>query len=38
LSHPNIVAVHDYGRAGEYPFLLMEFIDGVNLRRLLNGT
>ena len=35
LSHPHIVTVHDFGRAGEFYFLLMEFVDGVNLRQLL---
>jgi tRNA A-37 threonylcarbamoyl transferase component Bud32/tetratricopeptide (TPR) repeat protein len=35
LTHPNIVAVHDFGRAGGFYFLLMEFVDGVNLRQLL---
>jgi serine/threonine protein kinase len=35
LNHPNIVTVHDFGeREGRY-FLLMEFVDGVNLRELL---
>jgi predicted Ser/Thr protein kinase len=37
LSHPHIVGVHDFGKAGGYFFLLMEFVDGVNLRQLLNG-
>jgi len=32
LQHPNIVAVHDAGRAGPYLFLLMEYVDGMNLR------
>ncbi len=32
LSHPNIVTVFDFGRAGEYYYLTMEFVDGVNLR------
>jgi tRNA A-37 threonylcarbamoyl transferase component Bud32 len=36
LSHPNIVAVHDVGRAGEYYYFVMEYIDGVNLRQLLH--
>jgi len=36
LTHPNIVAVHDHGQAGPYHYLLMEFVDGVNLRHLLN--
>jgi tRNA A-37 threonylcarbamoyl transferase component Bud32 len=35
LNHPNIVAIHDFGQAGGYYFLLMEFVDGVNLRQLL---
>jgi serine/threonine protein kinase len=35
LSHPNIVAVHDFGEAGGFYYLLMEFVDGVNLRQLL---
>ncbi len=35
LSHPHIVAIHDFGKAGDYFYLLMEFVDGVNLRQLL---
>jgi len=35
LSHPNIVAVHDFGEAGGLYYLLMEFVDGPNLRQLL---
>ncbi|HEY2574477.1 MAG TPA: serine/threonine-protein kinase, partial [Verrucomicrobiaceae bacterium] len=35
LSHPHIVAVHDFGQAGGFYYLLMEFVDGVNLRQLL---
>ena len=37
LSHPNIVAVHDFGEAGPFFFLLMEFVDGVNLRQALRA-
>jgi serine/threonine protein kinase len=33
LNHPNIVTVHDFGRAGELYFLMMEYIDGANLRQ-----
>lgn len=33
LNHPNIVTVHDFGQAGGFFFLLMEFVDGVNLRQ-----
>lgn len=35
MNHPNIVTIHDFGLAGGYYFLLMEFVDGVNLRQLL---
>jgi serine/threonine protein kinase len=34
LNHPNIVAVHDFGRAGELHYLVMEFVDGANLRQI----
>ncbi len=37
LSHPHIVTVHDFGQAGGFYFLLMEFVDGVNLRQLLQS-
>ena len=32
LSHPNIVTIYDFGQAGEYCYLVMELVDGVNLR------
>ncbi len=35
LNHPHIVAVHDFGEAGGHFYLLMEYVDGANLRRLL---
>ena len=35
LNHPNIVGVYDFGHAGGFYYLLMEFVDGVNLRQLL---
>jgi serine/threonine protein kinase len=34
LNHPNIVMVHDFGRAGALHYLLMEFVDGGNLRQV----
>lgn len=37
LNHPNIVTIHDFGQAGGFYFLLMEFVDGVNLRQLLRS-
>jgi serine/threonine protein kinase len=35
LSHPGIVAIHDFGHAEGLYFLVMEFVDGVNLRQLI---
>ncbi|HKW30414.1 MAG TPA: serine/threonine-protein kinase [Verrucomicrobiae bacterium] len=35
LSHPNIVTVFDLGKSGSLYYFLMEFVDGVNLRQLL---
>src|SRR5207302_5739398 len=33
LNHPNIVTIHDFGQANGYFYLLIEFVDGVNLRQ-----
>ena len=35
LDHPHIVTVYDSGQAGGFFYLLMEFVDGANLRQLL---
>jgi len=35
LSHPNIVAVYDFGAEGGFFFFAMEFVDGTNLRQIL---
>ncbi|WP_218018226.1 Stk1 family PASTA domain-containing Ser/Thr kinase [Nocardia shimofusensis] len=35
LSHPALVAVYDQGIDGEYPFLIMELVQGGTLRELL---
>ena len=35
LSHPHIVTIHDFGVTGGLYFLVMEYVDGVNLRDLL---
>ncbi|HEY8961583.1 MAG TPA: protein kinase [Luteolibacter sp.] len=35
LSHPHIVTIHDFGQTGGLFYLVMEFVDGVNLRELL---
>ncbi len=37
LSHPNIVTIHDFGQAGGFFYLLMEFVDGVNLRQAMEA-
>ena len=37
LSHPNIVTIHDFGQAGGFYYLLMEFVNGVNLRQAMNA-
>ncbi|HUG18374.1 MAG TPA: protein kinase [Planctomycetaceae bacterium] len=34
LSHPNIVTAHDAEQAGDLHFLVMEFVDGIDLSRL----
>jgi len=38
LNHPNIVGIHDSGQAGGYYFLIMEFVDGVNLRQAVRNN
>lgn len=37
LNHPNIVAVYDFGLSGGFFYLLMEFVDGVNLRQAMRA-
>jgi serine/threonine protein kinase len=34
LSHPNIVAIYDFGQSGGYRYFLMEYVDGLNLRQI----
>jgi predicted Ser/Thr protein kinase len=34
LNHPNIVTVFDLGKSGSLYYFLMEFVDGMNLRQL----
>src|SRR5207302_644030 len=35
LSHPHIVAVHDFGQVAGLYYFVMEFVDGVNLRHMM---
>ena len=37
LSHPRITNVYDFGQTGGLFFLVMEFIDGVNLRQAIRA-
>lgn len=37
LQHPNIVSVFDIGETGGYCWLLMEYVDGVNLRQVMQS-
>jgi serine/threonine protein kinase len=37
LSHPNIITIYDFGDAGGYYHLLMEYVDGVNLRQAMGA-
>lgn len=37
LDHPHIVTIYDFGQAGGHFYLLMEYVDGVTLRQLVQG-
>lgn len=37
LNHPNIVAIHDFGKKQDLHFLIMEYMDGMSLRELLDA-
>jgi eukaryotic-like serine/threonine-protein kinase len=36
LSHPNIVTIYDVGKSGEIAYIAMEFLQGRELRNILN--
>lgn len=38
LSHPNIVTVHDVGQDGNTHYMVMEYVDGEDLKRLIRST
>lgn len=38
LTHPNIVTIYDFGESGGFYYLLMEYVDGVNLRQAMNAS
>lgn len=35
LQHPQIVTLYDFGRAGSWLYLVMEYVDGANLRQVM---
>lgn len=37
LSHPHIVTIYEHGESEGYYYLLMEFVDGVNLRQAMSA-
>jgi Serine/threonine protein kinase len=34
LEHPNLVSIYSSGKVGEYPYIVMEYVDGFNLGSL----
>jgi serine/threonine protein kinase len=38
LNHPHIVTLYEFGQTDGLFYFLMEFVDGVNLRQLLNNS
>jgi len=38
LTHPNIVQVYDYGQSGDSYYIVMEYVQGVDLRRYLRSA
>jgi serine/threonine-protein kinase len=37
VRHPNVCGIHEYGEDGIYRFIVMELIEGRDLRRILRG-
>jgi len=37
LSHPHLVTVHDFGQSPRWCWIIMEYVDGANLRQVLRG-
>jgi predicted Ser/Thr protein kinase len=37
LNHPNIVGVYEFGQTAGFGYLLMEFVDGANLRQAMRA-
>ncbi|HXR05917.1 MAG TPA: protein kinase [Candidatus Acidoferrum sp.] len=37
LNHPGIVNIYDFGQTNQYYYFIMEYVDGMNLRQLLDN-
>jgi len=37
LGHPNIIGIHDFGVRGTYHFLVMEFVEGRDLQKMIRA-
>ena len=37
LNHPGIVTLHDFGQTADYYYFVMEYVDGMNLRQLMQA-
>src|ERR1700761_4323897 len=35
LSHPNIIHIYDFGKVDDYYFIAMEFVEGVDIGRII---
>lgn len=38
MNHPNIIAIYDFGCREKFHFLVMEYVDGLNLRQLVHSA
>ena len=37
LNHPNVVYLHDYGEVEEFPYLVLQYVEGRSLAQILAG-